>query len=396
MNSLLPQPTRRDMLVGASAAIVMSSSASAAASGQTAVSDRSSAADGVARQMQADNPEFALSLAVATSDRLVWAGAYGKSDLEFDVPATTEHTFRLGSVSKVLTSTLAAKLASRKVLDLDAPIATWMPDLPSAHQSTTLRQLLTHRGGVRHYLPKDADVGAPGGPIFQRYYPTNREVLAVFVDDPLIAPPGTKVSYSSFGYTLASLVMEAAAKKDFRQLIAAEIAGPFSLPSLTDDDPLAIRPMRARGYVRSFDLNAMLPAIAPTIHLDGNLGNMPQSNPAYCWAGAGFLMSPTDTALFGAAMLAGPGAKITEEERRLLFTPMTAQSGDMPPLGLGWRIDTDAKQRLRWHHEGATPGGRYCLVVYPDAGLAIAMGLNVMIVRLDVLGKSAALADLFS
>ena len=65
-------------------------------------------------------------------------------------------------------------------------------------------------------------------------------------------------------------------------------------------------------------------------------------------------------------------------------------------MGLGWRIDADAKGRRRWHHEGSTPGGRYSLVIYPDLGLSVAMALNVMVVRLDVLAKSSELADIFA
>jgi CubicO group peptidase (beta-lactamase class C family) len=353
-------------------------------------------ADGIGTQLFSSNPQFALSLAVARADGLAWARAYGKSNVEFDIGATPAHSFRLGSISKVLTSTAAARLVSRGVLDLDAPISKYLYDLPEQHRITTMRQLLTHRGGIRHYLPKDADVWAPGGQIYQRYYFTPHDVLALFITDPLVAPPGTRVSYSSFGYTLASVVMEAAAKTDFRRLIAEEVGRRFSLPSLAEDDPMAIRPGRASGYVRSFDLRVLVPGVAKDIRLAGDFGNMPQSNPAFCWAGAGFLMTPSDTVRFGAAMVDTPTSPLTAAERRLLFTPITEATGDMPPLGLGWRIDTDAKGRRRWHHEGATPGGRYSLVVYPDLKLAVAMALNVMVVRLDVLAKSAELADVFA
>jgi serine beta-lactamase-like protein LACTB, mitochondrial len=391
----MPGPTRRELIAGASAALA-APAAAVTPEGRWAVSNSHPAAEAIGGEMHAANPQFALSLAVARSDGLAWAGAYGRSNLEFDVPATPDHTFRLGSISKVLTSTAAARLASRGVLDLDAPIATWLPDLPAQHRATTLRQLLTHQGGIRHYLPKDTDVTASGGQIYQRYYPTREEILALFIEDPLVAPPGTRVSYSSFGYTLASLVMEAAAGKDFRELIAEEIAGPFALPSLIDDDPMQIRPWRASGYVRSFDLGLLVPAVAPSIQLENEVGNMPYSSPAFCWAGAGFLMTPSDTARFGAAMIASPNSGISERERALLFTPLTEATTDSPPLGLGWRVDSDAKGRRRWHHAGSTPGGRSSLVVYPDLDLSIAMALNVMVVRLDVLGKSSELADAFA
>ena len=218
---------------------------------------RPHAADAFPRELFEQGPARppALSFAVARNDGLVWTAACGKSNLEFNVPAMPDHLFRLGSVSKVITTTAAAKLVTKGVLALDAPISTWLPDLPEPHRATTLRQLLSHQGGVRHYLAKDFDIAAPGGAIYMRHYPTRRDILALFIEDALVAPPGTSVSYSSYGYTLASIVMEAAAGQPFLDVIQHEIALPFALPSLLEDDPLAIQPLRASGYMFEFDRN---------------------------------------------------------------------------------------------------------------------------------------------
>ena len=365
--------------------------------GECADAGVSPAASKLGRDLLAAGPA-AVSLAVARGSGVVWAEALGKADLEFDVAATPEHAFRLGSVSKAVTATTAARLVSRGLLDLDAPIAYWLPDLPAHHRATTTRQLLTHRGGVRHYAPKDLDFKGPGGPITQRAYASREEILALFIDDPLVEPPGRQVSYSSFGYTLASMVMEAAAGTDFVRLVKDEIALPFGLPSLAADEVLAVVPRRARGYFTAsefeFVLSKMPGATRP--QLAGEFANVTLSNPAFCWAGAGLLMTMPDLARFGAAHLEGPQARISARERALLFTPLTEGSDKSPPLGLGWRVDHDANGRLRWHHAGATPGGRASLVVYPGLGLSIALASNVMTAPGDVLGPSSELADVFS
>ena len=365
--------------------------------GECAEADVWPAASRIGRELLAAGPA-AVSLAVARGSGVVWSEALGKVDLEFDVAATPGHAFRLGSVSKAVTATTAARLVSRGLLDLDAPIAYWLPDLPAHHRATTTRQLLTHRGGIRHYAPKDLDFKGPGGPITQRAYANREEILALFIDDPLVEPPGTQVSYSSFGYTLASFVMEAAAGTDFVRLVKDEIALPFGLPSLAADDVLAIVPMRARGYFTAAEFEFILskkPGATPP-QLDGGFANMTLSNPAFCWAGAGLLMSAPDLACFGAAHLEGPQARVSARERTLLFTPLIEASDNSPPLGLGWRVDHDAKGRLRWHHAGATPGGRASLVVYPELDLSIALASNVMTMPGDVLSPSAELADIFA
>ena len=142
---------------------------------------------GVAAKLRSASPTPALSLAVARPTGVLWAAAFGKANLEADVDTSPDHRFRLGSVSKVVTAVAAARLTARGVIDLDAPISEWLPDLPKHHLPTTMSQLLTHQGGVRHYSERDLDPRSPGGAIYQRIYRDNRDILSTFIEDPLVA-----------------------------------------------------------------------------------------------------------------------------------------------------------------------------------------------------------------
>jgi len=361
-------------------------SAALATAAHAAPKKQLQSARGVVQELLAANAIPALSIAVMRGDELLWAEAFGKADLELEVVATPAHRFRLGSVSKVITATLAAELAARGIVALDAPITNYMPDLPEQHRGTTLRQLLTHRGGIRHYAAKDESPEAPG-PIDRRHYLNNTAILAVFINDPLIAKPGERVSYSTFGYTLASIVLETAAKLPFLELVQRDIAAPLNLRSLSGDAPMSIVPNRVSGYHPGESLRRAFPAF------DGKWGNIAQNNPTYKWAGGGLLASPTDLARFGAAHLA-PG-KLSKAALNTLFTVYTERNDRSPPLGLGWRIDEDAAKRLRWHHAGGQDGARASLVVYPKDKLSIAFATNVTQTPGDVNGPSAKIADAF-
>src|SRR5688572_40301 len=339
------QLSRRHLLIGTAAlgAITVA---------RAADEQRIDAARAVIQGVFNSGPIAALSIAVMRGDELIWAEAFGLADVELNVSASTRHRFRLGSVSKIITATLAADLATRGVVDLDAPIARYMPDLPEQHRATTLRQLLTHRGGIRHYQPKDDSLEAPG-PIDRRSYMDNAEILAVFINDPLIAKPGETITYSTFGYTLISIVLESAAKLPFLDLLQRDIAAPLGLASLGGDAPSSVVPNRVRGYHPGDKANWANPPVA------GPYANAPPANPIYKWAGGGLLATPTDVARFGAAHLA-PG-KLPKATLDALFTVQTAATPRSPPLGLGWRIDEDAAKRLRWHHAGAQQGARASL-----------------------------------
>lgn len=343
-------------------------------------------ARGHVRELLVANTVPALSVAVMRGQDLLWAEAFGKVNLELDVAASPAHRFRLGSVSKVITATLTAMLATRGIVDLDAAIVQYMPDLPQLHHATTLRQLLTHRGGIRHYLPKD-EARNDLGPIDLRQYPHTADVLAVFINDPLVAKPGERVSYSTFGYTLASLVIEAAAKVPFLDLVRREIAKPLGLESLGGDTQIALVPNRVTGYQPGDTVRKAQP------DFQGTYGNVPSANVAYKWAGGGLLATATDLAKFGAAHLTAD--RIPTAALNALFTVHTQATSDSPPLGLGWRINEDTKHRLRWHHAGSQLGARASIVVYPHERLSIAFATNVTGIPGNTTELSERIADAF-
>jgi serine beta-lactamase-like protein LACTB len=375
--------SRRSLMFGSAALAVTVN-----ANSQANAAERNSlrAAREIVQGLLTADPIPALSIAVMNGDDLVWAEAFGTVDLELDVTATPAHRFRLGSVSKVITATLAAQLAARGVLNLDAPIASYLPGLPEQHRATTLKQLLTHRGGVRHYADKDWGSGT-SSTIDQRRYLNNDDILAVFINDPLIAKPGERVSYSTFGYTLASLVLEGAAKTSFPDLVKREIADPLGMASLGPDDAFTLVPNRVRGYQPGDDIRKVLPGF------QGKWANSQVANVSYKWAGGGLLARPSDMARFGAAHFA-PG-KLSQQALDTLFTVHTERTERSAPLGLGWRIDEDASKRLRWHHAGGQDGARASLVLYPKEKLSIAFATNTGLPN-DVNGPSAMLADVFS
>src|ERR1051325_4070809 len=136
-----------------------------------------------------------LSVAVVVDKKLAWSNGYGLADLENFVPAKASTVYRLASISKTITSTAVLQLAERGKLDLDAPVQKYCPAFPQKQWPVTVRQVLGHLGGIRHYLAKDF-------PENTRHFTSINDSLVFFKDDPLIHEPGTKYFYSSFGYNL--------------------------------------------------------------------------------------------------------------------------------------------------------------------------------------------------
>src|SRR5712671_8010285 len=143
-----------------------------------------------------------VQVAVAVNGKLVWSEGFGYADAERQQPVTRETQFRIGSVSKPLTATAVVLLYERGKLDLDVPVQRYVPSFPDKGTPITTRQLGGHLAGIRHYQGDEFTLN-------QRF-PTVTAALAIFQNDSLVAKPGTRFSYSSYGFNLISAVVESA------------------------------------------------------------------------------------------------------------------------------------------------------------------------------------------
>ncbi len=109
-----------------------------------------------------------------------------------------------GSVSKPITAAAVARLNQEGRLDVDADVRDYVP---AFRQPVTLRQLGGHLGGIRHYEGAEA--------VNTTHYRSLSESLRVFIDDPLVAEPGDRFSYSSYGFNLLGAAVEAATNAPF-------------------------------------------------------------------------------------------------------------------------------------------------------------------------------------
>lgn len=164
---------------------------------------------------------------------------------------------------------------------------------------------------MRHYGAKDFDFTAPGGIIDLRLYKSTDDVLALFKDDPLVAPPGEKYLYSTFGYSLVMVVVEKAAGASFLDLLQSELLDSLEMKHTCGDDLRKIVPGRTDFYDR------------------GPNGVIVQSYPvnaAYKWSGGGLLATAEDLARFGAAHLQ-PGF-FSAETLNVMFTPQKTAASE--------------------------------------------------------------------
>ena len=91
-----------------------------------------------------------VEVVVVRDGAVLFAGGFGRRDLERDLPVTSRTVFAHGSTGKGFTSFLVGQLVDEGLLEWDRPIRDYLPDFrladAVASERVTLRDLLCHRG----------------------------------------------------------------------------------------------------------------------------------------------------------------------------------------------------------------------------------------------------------
>jgi CubicO group peptidase (beta-lactamase class C family) len=275
----------------------------------------------------------------------------------FGVAIDSATVFEGASLSKPLLAYVALRLSDRGQLDLDRPLAGYLP-LDELHDDRksqiTARMVLAHTTGLQNER-------------------IDSEALALAFD------PGTRFRYSGEGYTYLGHVLEKVAGMSFTELM----------------DRLAFRPL---GMTRSafvwedrFDDNAA------TGH--GPYGEARQAGRPGIARGAATLQTTLrDYALFLVALQLGTGLR--PATRPLLGMPQVEVAPGIA-WGLGWGFEQQSGGRAMWHHgdnslSGFTalawrsPANDTALVYFANSSTGL--GIAAEVFRLTVGGTHPSVA----
>lgn len=176
-----------------------------------------------------------LSLAITKGEKLVYVKAYGKADKEANQDLTTQHRFRIASLSKSVTGIALTKLAEQGKLSLDDKV--FGPDgllgssygtkaYPAGVQAITVRQLLHHTAGGWNNQNND--------PMFTNPTMTADQIITWTLDNrPLVRTPGAVYDYSNFGYCVLGRVIEKVTGKTYEQYVKDEVLKPAGVTEMT-------------------------------------------------------------------------------------------------------------------------------------------------------------------
>jgi CubicO group peptidase (beta-lactamase class C family) len=171
-----------------------------------------------------------ISVALSLSGQHLWASAGQTGAGTADMSGSSR--FQLGCITKLLTSILTLELADERKLELDVPVAEYLPELATSQMAKriTLRHLLSHSSGYR-----GVDIAQPE----VAYYYSWEKFLAHFRAAPLLFEPGTVFNYEHTECAVLGQILRQATNLSVAELLRARVFAPLGLSPGTIGSDLA-------------------------------------------------------------------------------------------------------------------------------------------------------------
>jgi len=293
------------------------------------------------------------TFSVGRDNAVSWTKGFGLADVENGVAATPDTEYRSASIGKPMTATAIMELRDQGRLDIDVPIQKYCPRFPQKPWPITARDLLSHTSGIR--APNETDELHN-----VRHFDHVSDALDIFDRDPLTMRPGTDMLYTTWGYVTLGCVLEGATGEEYRALMKRMIFDPAGMTHTRDDDPRAIIPKRARGYIVE----------------NGALTNSAWADMSSKLPAGGWVTTAPDLVRFMNAWMSGTFVSAKTQAEMLTPYVLPRHNGTVDGYGMGWFLDDYHGMRAGMHG-GGTPEVSGIVFFVPEKKLAVAGLFNL-------------------
>ena len=292
------------------------------------------------------------SVAIIFDDGRMLSRNYGSASILQPARVTGTTRFRIGSISKLVTSLAILRLVEERRLDLDAPVSSLLADWPEIARlppSITVRRLMNHTSGLPDFTRAELEAKVAQG------FTTDGDVNAV-LQRPMRSEPGAEWAYADLPFRILSRVVERASGQHYGDYVAQVLAPALGLPSLRLCEPGGAG--HASGYLSR---NRTLQP-EPAYSIRGLLGE------------GGLCATAADLARLPREVVRRRW--ISANSLAAMIAPTRLSGGQLIDYGLAVRRGWIGPARS-WGHTGGGLDGSWAAVAYfPERRLSIAVVAN--------------------
>lgn len=312
------------------------------------------------RYERLEMPGFVVAIAI--DGKVEFLKAFGHADEEQREPLTTDHVFRIASHSKTFAATAIMQLAEEKLLQIDEPVAAYVPWLRDHKdhrmEKVTIRQLLSHSAGMIRD-GKDANFWQ----LTHSFHDLADFKKAIMASD-LVLDTNKQMKYSNFGYALLGCVVEEVYGMPFGSYIQAKILQPLGLSNTTPEINAEMLPRLVVGYTRRGREKQRQP-------IEKNIDTRQMAS------ATGFCSTAADLCKYFDAHFVGSKKLLTDESKKeMQRTQWKLKNSNIgEEYGLGFQIETVVDRKV-YGHGGAFPGQRTKTLCEPNERLVVVVLTN--------------------
>jgi CubicO group peptidase (beta-lactamase class C family) len=191
-----------------------------------------------------DYRQFNGSALVAENGKIIYKGAFGMANMEWNIPNTPDTRFRLGSITKQFTATAILQLVEQGKIKLDGKLSDYLPDYrKDVGEKVTIHHLLTHTSGIPSYTSQSGFFEN----VSRNPYKVD-DFVKKYASGDLQFEPGSKYTYNNSGYFLLGAIIERVTGKPYEQVLKENLFDPIGMKNTGYDHHDTIISKRASGY----------------------------------------------------------------------------------------------------------------------------------------------------
>ncbi|SDL19922.1 D-alanyl-D-alanine carboxypeptidase [Glycomyces sambucus] len=311
-----------------------------------------------------------IGIAVRVNDQDgEWTGAAGVAELGGAALPPVDGFVRIGSNTKTFTAAMVLRLVAEGRIELDTPVAGYLPEF-AIDARITVRMVLRQTSGLFNFTGEVHEDGTmafgvtiPYGPNgnewlerrFERHRP--QDLVALALSRPARFEPGARWGYANTNYVLARLLVERATGRSAAAELRRLVLDPLGMSHTSIPDGPDLPEPHARAYYRHGD------AIA----------DITRQDPSWVGAGGDMIATTRDLHTFIAALTGG--GLLPPDLREAMLTPVATGIPNMD-YGMGVFLLTTEDGSTVVSHNGAAVGHAALMYSTPDGSKTLTAALN--------------------
>jgi CubicO group peptidase (beta-lactamase class C family) len=309
-----------------------------------------------------------MSIVVVDNDNIVYEKGFGFADKEQGIPVKSSTLFHIGSITKLFTGISIMQLAQKGLIDIDAPIQTYLPDFSikyhvNKRQMITIRSIMAHQSGIFGDKITMEDGSQYPAEDFRMFPLYSQNEYAPY-------DPNYITAYSNFAVSLLGLIIERVSGQKYEKYVHDHILKPCGMDE-SGFDPVNEQPaLLAKGYDAEGNLS-------PYYYINDNPAGFLASNSNNM---AKFIKMILDNGSIQKKCILNPATLQYMYRNQSIYLPMSLYDQYSSPytFGLSWMLQNHSLDYMGKvvGHGGNLPPYNSNLLIAKDKNLGVFVTAN--------------------